>query len=70
MGCRRSARRLPILLPPRAEQHRVAKVHEVMARCDRLEAGLATAADTRRRLVDTLLAEAMAPIQPLLDAAE
>ncbi len=52
--------RVPV--PPLAEQHRiVAKVHELMALCDRLEASLATAADTRRRLLDALLAEALAP---------
>jgi type I restriction enzyme, S subunit len=54
---------IPIRLPPLAEQHRiVAKVDELMALCDRLEASLTTAADTRRRLLDALLAEALAPI--------
>jgi type I restriction enzyme S subunit len=49
-------------LPPFAEQHRiVAKVDELMAMCDRLEASLATSGDTRRRLLDALLAEALAP---------
>jgi type I restriction enzyme S subunit len=58
-------------LPPLAEQHRiVAKVDELMALCDRLEAGLATAADTRRRLLDALLAEALAPAESELEAAE
>jgi hypothetical protein len=53
---------LPIPLPPLAEQHRiVAKVDELMALCDQLEAGLATTADTRRRLLDALLAEALDP---------
>jgi type I restriction enzyme, S subunit len=52
---------LPIPIPPLAEQHRiVAKVDELMALCDRLEARLATAADARRRLLDSLLAEALA----------
>jgi type I restriction enzyme S subunit len=32
-----------------------------MAVCDRLEASLTAAAATRRRLVDALLAEALAP---------
>ena len=32
-----------------------------MALCDRLEAGLDSAAATRRRLLDALLAEALAP---------
>jgi type I restriction enzyme S subunit len=52
---------LPIPLPPLAEQRRiVAKVDELMSLCDRLEASLATAADTRRRLLEALLAEALA----------
>ena len=51
-----------IPLPPLAEQHRiVAKVDELMALCDRLEANLTTTDDTRRRLLDALLAEALAP---------
>jgi type I restriction enzyme, S subunit len=49
-------------LPPLAEQHRiVAKVDALMALCDRLEASLASGDDTRRRLLDALLAEALAP---------
>ena len=52
----------PFPLPPLAEQHRiVAKVDALMALCDRLEAGLTTTAATRRRLLDALLAEALAP---------
>ena len=51
-----------IPLPPLAEQHRiVAKVDELMALCDRLEAGLTEVGETRRRLLDALLAEAVAP---------
>jgi type I restriction enzyme S subunit len=47
-------------LPPLAEQHRiVAKVDALMALCDRLEASLAAAAATRRRLLDALLAKAL-----------
>jgi type I restriction enzyme, S subunit len=54
---------LPIPIPPLAEQHRiVAKVDALMVLCDRLEASLAAAATTRRRLLDALLAEALAPI--------
>ena len=54
----------PFPLPPLAEQHRiVAKVDELMALCDRLEASLATADDTRRRLLNALLAEALAPAE-------
>ena len=49
-------------LPPLAEQHRiVAKVDELMTLCDRLETSLATGDKTRRRLLDALLAEALAP---------
>ena len=47
-------------LPPLAEQHRiVAKVDELMALCDRLEANLATGDDTRRRLLDAMLHEVL-----------
>ena len=47
-------------IPPLAEQHRiVAKVDELMALCDRLEATLATDDDTRRRLLDALLHEVL-----------
>ena len=50
----------PFPLPPLAEQHRiVAKVSELMALCNRLEASLATSDDTRRRLLDALLQEAL-----------
>jgi type I restriction enzyme S subunit len=52
----------PFPLPPLAEQHRiVAKVDALMALCDRLEASLNEAATTRCRLLDALLAEALAP---------
>jgi type I restriction enzyme, S subunit len=51
-----------IPLPPLSEQHRiVAKVHELKVLCDRLEANLTGTADIRRRLLDVLLAEALAP---------
>jgi type I restriction enzyme S subunit len=63
---------IPVALPPLAEQHRiVAKVDELMALCDRLEASLATADDTRRRLLEALLAEALTPADAReLEAAE
>jgi type I restriction enzyme S subunit len=49
-------------LPPLAEQHRiVAKVHELMALCDRLEASLATGDETRQRLLEAVLHEALEP---------
>ena len=47
-------------LPPLAEQHRiVAKVDELMALCDELEAQLTSAATTRARLLEATLHEAL-----------
>ena len=47
---------LPFALPPLAEQHRiVAKVDELMALCDRLEAQQADAASAHAQLVQALL---------------
>ena len=59
-------------LPPLAEQRRiVAKVDALMAVCDQLEASLTAASATRRRLLDALLAEALAPVDAReLEAAE
>jgi type I restriction enzyme S subunit len=52
----------PFPLPPLAEQHRiVAKVDELMALCNRLEASLTTSNQTRTRLLEATLAEALAP---------
>jgi type I restriction enzyme S subunit len=63
--------KITIPLPPLAEQHRiVAKVDELMALCDRLEASLAKGDDIRRRMLDALLAEALAPAKRDLVAAE
>ena len=60
-----------IPLPPLAEQHRiVAKVDELMALCDRLEAGLAAAEDTRSHLLDAVLAEALTAKAAKLAASE
>jgi type I restriction enzyme S subunit len=61
-----------IFVPPLAEQHRlVAKVDELMTLCDRLEANLAAADETRRRLLEALLADALAPADAReLEAAE
>lgn len=56
-------RDFPIPLPPLAEQHRiVAKVDELMAVCDRLEASLVGGEETRGRLVEAVLYEALAPV--------
>jgi type I restriction enzyme S subunit len=41
-----------------------------MAVCDRLEASLTATDETRRRLLDALLAEALVPIEHELAAAE
>ena len=47
-------------LPPLAEQHRiVAKVDELMALCDQLEAQLTTTQTERRRLLEAVLHEAL-----------
>lgn len=57
---------LSVPVPPLAEQHRiVAKVDELMSLCNRLESGLATTEDTRRHLLDALLAEALEPTEAL-----
>jgi len=51
-----------IPLPPIAEQHRiVAKVDELMALCDHLEAQLCTTEADSRRLLEAVLHEAVAP---------
>lgn len=58
----KKARELQIPVPPLAEQNAIiARVQELMTLCDRLEASIAAGDDTRRRLLDALLAEALAP---------
>jgi type I restriction enzyme, S subunit len=53
---------LPLPIPPIAEQRRiVAKIDELMALCDRLEAQLNTAQTESRRLLEALLHQALAP---------
>jgi type I restriction enzyme S subunit len=55
-------RNFPLGLPPLAEQHRiVAKVDELMALCDQLEAQLTTTEADSRRLLEAVLHEALAP---------
>ena len=50
---------IPIPIPPLVEQYRiVAKVDELMALCDRIEAGLAASDVTRSRLLESLLHDA------------
>ncbi|WP_217570956.1 restriction endonuclease subunit S [Mesorhizobium sp. GbtcB19] len=68
----RALSKLVFPLPPLAEQRRiVAKVDALMALCDRLEVSLTETAATRRRLLDALLAEALAPAEDReLEAAE
>ena len=65
-------RNCPVPVPPLAEQRRiVAKVDELMALCDRLETSLVSTAETRRRLLEALLAETLAPAEDrAMEAAE
>jgi type I restriction enzyme S subunit len=51
-----------LFVPPLAEQQRtVAKVSALIARCDQLEASLATASSARTQLLEATLREALAP---------
>lgn len=54
---------MAIPLPPLAEQNRiVAKVDELMAKCDQLEAQLATTEADSRRFLEAVLQEALTPV--------
>lgn len=54
--------KITVPLPPLAEQRRiVAKVDELMALCDQLEASLTTAEKTRSRLLEAVLHNALEP---------
>ena len=58
----RPLRGFVVPLPPLAEQHRiVAKVEELMALCDRLEAQLTTTQTESRRLLEAVLHAALSP---------
>jgi type I restriction enzyme S subunit len=53
-------KRLPVAVPPLAEQYRiVAKVDQLMALCDQLEAQLTTAQSESRRLLESVLHRAL-----------
>jgi type I restriction enzyme S subunit len=53
-------KRIRVPVPPLAEQHRiVAKVDELMALCDQLEAQLTTAQTESRRLLESVLHHAL-----------
>jgi hypothetical protein len=54
-------RKMPIPLPPLAEQHRfVARVEQLMALCDQLEQQLSQAEQSRRGLLEAVLRESLA----------
>jgi type I restriction enzyme S subunit len=62
--------KITIPLPPLPEQRRiVAKVDELMNVCDRLEASLTAGDDTRTRLLDVLMADALESDQSDLEQA-
>lgn len=53
-------RLFPMLIPPLAEQQRiVAKVDELMALCDRLEAQVIAGEEVNRKLLDSVLHHAL-----------
>ena len=53
--------KIAVALPPLAEQHRiVAKVDELMAICDQLEAQITVTEQDSRRFLESVLADALA----------
>ena len=63
-------KRLPVVVPPLAEQHRiVAKVDELMALCDQLEAQLTTTKIEGDRLLKAVLHRSLRGQPPILGAA-
>ena len=55
-------KKMPLPIPPLAEQHRiVAKVDELMAICDQLEAQITATEQDSRRFLESVLADALAP---------
>ena len=61
-------KRLPIAVPPLAEQLRiVARVNELMALCDKLEAQLATAQTETSRLLESVLHHALTSLGGISD---
>jgi type I restriction enzyme S subunit len=62
-------RSLPIPIPPLAEQRRiVAKVHEMMALCDRLDQQLRNAQIEKHRLLEAVLDDTLNNFPPAIDA--
>jgi type I restriction enzyme S subunit len=61
---------LLVPLPPLAEQKRiVAKLNQLMAFCDQIEAGLTKAEETRGRLLESMLHEALRSVTTKQEAA-
>lgn len=66
-------RDMDIVIPPLSEQRRiVARTNELIALCDQLEVSLTSADETRKKLLDALLVEALVPVgaEALREAAE
>ena len=58
---KRNMDKIPIALPPIAEQHRiVTKVDELMTQCDELESALDNAESTRNNLLQAILGDSLA----------